>query len=1308
VTTAIGSVPTTRSEEFFMRARIVVTLFAWLFLGTAPAAFGGVNAWTLHGPVDGGGAVSAVAVHPTDGLIALAATPRGIFRSSDGAQTWAPAGGELRSSARRIIFDPSNPNRVVACDGRLYLSSNAGQTFGVLPGPNTPDGILYIAFAKDGTLYALSSMGALFKAAPPFASWISLAGGWPGGSTPNMLATDPSNAQILYASFYQRGVYRSDTGGTGWTLLDGGLPPASSTAFTGLDVDPTNSSRLLLASTAGIFLSTDSGTSWTTQYVSAALWVGFDPEDPDTALAVGYSNVFRSADRGQSWTQVWAHRNESTANAGFIPGNAGGVLLALSAGIAYSNNNGSSFDYHNTGLAGFSSRLLVASDDAVYAAMAIGFADVYRRNGSNYAPLDYLQTYPATGDQRLFTSLAVAAGDSNQIFAVNLWSQLIRTFDRGASWSGAHPAFLPSGGDNINDVQIDPGNPQVAYVGRKLTGVWKTEDGGNLFTRLANSPNYIGKLAVSPHDGSVYASSGPNNQSGIYKSSDGGATWVEQLGPLSFADRSFVSFTFHPVNPQVVYAVGPGVQGNVWRTINGGTSWQPVSLASSGEGILPAYSLLLDPLLPTTMFLVSTSSAPGFMRSVDGGVTWEKTPISVPGTPTGLGTAVLDPANPSTLIATTSGAGIAEYQVSPDLGLAMSTISSPLATSGTASATFTVNNLGPHASSASELQIDVPAWLTPTATGCTRNAQTLRCPLGAMQVNASRSVQVSFAVGASPQSTGNINATLTGHETDSQTANNTAGQNVTAAEIADLDVAITGTAVVDRGGDTNVTVNVDNSGPSPSTVTHLTLQLPANLSASNVVASQGHCTAGAGTLDCNMGTLGTNASAHVALTLHADAPGEGTLSAEASGAGEDPDSSHTASRVFTVRPVGDMAVTLSESADPVTVDAAYQYDATVTNKAGDAGAFTVTIPITGAAVTSANANFGSCSISGTTVTCAGLGLSAGGAGNIAIGLVSGAPGIATATATVDFAGTDTDPANNSASIGTALRLVGDVSVDIVDNTDPVALGVPYTYTVTVRNAGPNAGAVQVILPATGATISAASSTSFNCTHSTGAANCNVASLDKDASAVITVTAVAAATGPASLGATAIFGGVDTNTANDQASASTTAVLMADISVELADSIDPAVAGGPLTYTATLHNHGPNAGTVRVSIDFTGATVATITPSAGGSCTTLLSQSRAECTFTSLASGGATTAAVSLTSAAGRVDGIAQAFLVDGTDPVITDNHAAASTTVNAAPSSSSSGGGGGGGSFDWLAAGLLGLLLAGRQLRRPVVLRADN
>jgi uncharacterized membrane protein YgcG len=148
-------------------------------------------------------------------------------------------------------------------------------------------------------------------------------------------------------------------------------------------------------------------------------------------------------------------------------------------------------------------------------------------------------------------------------------------------------------------------------------------------------------------------------------------------------------------------------------------------------------------------------------------------------------------------------------------------------------------------------------------------------------------------------------------------------------------------------------------------------------------------------------------------------------------------------------------------------------------------------------------------------------------------------GIAAANATVTYAGTDTSPANNTANIGTTLRLEGDLAVTIAESADPATAGVSFEYTVTVLNNGPNGGGVHLSVPVTGVAVASASMAGATCTNSAGTVTCDLATLATGTAATLTITVSSATTGSASATATATFAGTDLVSSNDSATANTT-------------------------------------------------------------------------------------------------------------------------------------------------------------------------
>jgi hypothetical protein len=253
-------------------------------------------------------------------------------------------------------------------------------------------------------------------------------------------------------------------------------------------------------------------------------------------------------------------------------------------------------------------------------------------------------------------------------------------------------------------------------------------------------------------------------------------------------------------------------------------------------------------------------------------------------------------------------------------------------------------------------------------------------------------------------------------------------------------------------------------------------------------------------------------TATVTFGARGEAAGQGTLTVEAHGAGFDPVANHSATRLLTVLPTADFSISLAESSDPVAVGANYQYVATVHSNGPDTSQFRADLFFPGLTVVSASADFGTCAINGHDVNCALSSLSAGAQGIVTVTVNGGSAGVVTASAIVNAVSSTKDPdiSNNGAFADTVLELVGDLSVEIVDSADPVAVGAAFSYLATVRNAGPNAGSVSLSAPVTGGLISGATVTGGTCTFTPSLVSCTIPSLASGGSATLTINVSAGA------------------------------------------------------------------------------------------------------------------------------------------------------------------------------------------------------
>src|SRR5881396_1739442 len=208
------------------------------------------------------------------------------------------------------------------------------------------------------------------------------------------------------------------------------------------------------------------------------------------------------------------------------------------------------------------------------------------------------------------------------------------------------------GGRTVAAVGV-PGQPNLFYIGVNDGGVWKTTDYGRVWTPMfdAESTGSIGAIAVAPSDPrTLYVGSGEGLQrpdlsvgDGIYKSTDGGASWRhlglrdgQQIGAIIVDPRDpkrlFVAVLGHPY--------GPNEERGVFRSTDGGETFQKVLYKDENTG---AIALAFDPSNPQTIYvdLWAGRQGPwengawqgpgsGLFKSTDGGNTWHQLTKGLP------------------------------------------------------------------------------------------------------------------------------------------------------------------------------------------------------------------------------------------------------------------------------------------------------------------------------------------------------------------------------------------------------------------------------------------------------------------------------------------------------------------------------------------------------------------------------------------------------------------------------------------------------------------------------------------------------
>jgi photosystem II stability/assembly factor-like uncharacterized protein len=207
-------------------------------------------------------------------------------------------------------------------------------------------------------------------------------------------------------------------------------------------------------------------------------------------------------------------------------------------------------------------------------------------------------------------------------------------------------------GGRTADVEGIPGDPNTVYVASASGGLWKTINGGISWKPVFERQGTIslGDIALAPSNPEVvWAGTGEANTrnsvsfgDGVYKSTDGGKTWQH----MGLRDSERISaIVIHPQNPDIVYvgalghAFAPNEERGVFMTTDGGRTWTKTLYIDKEHGVS---DLDIDPANPNILYAGmwsferkawthrSGSEKGGVYKSIDGGRTWNKLTNGLP------------------------------------------------------------------------------------------------------------------------------------------------------------------------------------------------------------------------------------------------------------------------------------------------------------------------------------------------------------------------------------------------------------------------------------------------------------------------------------------------------------------------------------------------------------------------------------------------------------------------------------------------------------------------------------------------------
>jgi photosystem II stability/assembly factor-like uncharacterized protein len=289
-----------------------------------------------------------------------------------------------------------------------------------------------------------------------------------------------------------------------------------------------------------------------------------------------------------------------------------------------------------------------ASTASAATAAAAGHAKASGLDPERWKGLRWREVGPYRGGRS--AAVAGVVGDRATYYFGSAGGGVWKSTDAGRSWRSVSDGTF---GGSIGAVAVAAVDPNVVYVGTgeetvrgnvsEGDGMWKSTDAGKTWKR-AGLPDsrHITRIRIHPRNPElVYAAVlghlfGPSSQRGVFRSADGGASWQRVL----YVDDNVgaVDLAMDPANSRVLYASmwrvrrtpyslesgGPG--SGLWKSTDGGDTWTDLSHGSGlPKGTLGIIGVAVSPTDSDNVYAIVEADGGGVFRSRDGGKTWQKT-----------------------------------------------------------------------------------------------------------------------------------------------------------------------------------------------------------------------------------------------------------------------------------------------------------------------------------------------------------------------------------------------------------------------------------------------------------------------------------------------------------------------------------------------------------------------------------------------------------------------------------------------------------------------------------------------------------
>ena len=495
--------------------------------------------------------ITTIEPHPTDENILFVGTNSALFRSEDGGSSWKRVDSTFhRTDILDIKINQQNPNEVYV---RVGVFDDL--TCMELAGKEDPEATAKLEKEKCAGVYKSNDLGNTWQQLDAYYFDPSEGG----------VFIDDNNSSIAYAIF-SRQIFKTEDGGKTWEdfFFTHDQPFIQNVGVEKLAVGE-NSDAVFIAGRQGLFYTEDAGEHWRERnngFIGSEV-VDIIKASDGTLYAGTYSlGMFKSTDQGQSWTfssynlensyimLVATHPTEPKTI--FVTTN-GGVYVSLDGGLTWERVAEEFFKDSELlpGVAHFhgiafdpkdSNRIYIGGGGDQYSPDGVGIS-ISEDGGKNWKQanvgfeIDVHVSKIVVDKKNPSIVYATTQGPTNFAEKTGSGHGVFKSTDYGNSWKKINSGLETA---EINTIALDPNNSNIIYLGTDDDGIYKTTDSGVSWTKLtiAGLPQKygVGDVIVDPRNSDIIyvatvdyyrlvTNRGFVGDHGIYKSTDGGASW---------------------------------------------------------------------------------------------------------------------------------------------------------------------------------------------------------------------------------------------------------------------------------------------------------------------------------------------------------------------------------------------------------------------------------------------------------------------------------------------------------------------------------------------------------------------------------------------------------------------------------------------------------------------------------------------------------------------------------------------------------------------------------------------------------------